>query len=457
MPPPASYSSPLFPQDIPAYPSREAKLDSTSLTNSAIVGRTIITPKQDDLKNVEDNLVFSFDSSSVIDLKAGVVYESSSDRDEKFHPYVSRDGAELILIRPASNGRENTSVTTYGNEGGVYKFKSTKTKSDLAPADLNPPNLTSDNKVLGNLRRINIEGMPDLIAKTSKSLFGDSTVFSDVFLPMHNLNNLINVGINSDLKYSEIDNPIYRPVGFHLSSKTENPKAILLSNDNFGITISSTGLPISIEYKTQPELRTSNYPASVDPGSGFKFYESNTSDLLRSLKSINGKSIDEIERSARREFDFNDHLLGLQESLIDLMIEDNDYVLEAGFKHIDLAEPLMLFFDLAKNLRDIDLKNIEYNGSRFSVYCDTMSAAPNDPFQTNDTRDSCYPGNGNITVLKEGSDCSLSYSGLNAHLIAAYGFYEGKAEEVGGFRLDPEDLIEFFNLKPKQNTIIENT
>jgi len=165
----------------------------------------------------------------------------------------------------------------------------------------------------------------------------------------------------------------------------------------------------------------------------------NSSETIRGLASLNGISIAELERRmqpggyAKRGFCafFSEiGFLGFGESLVKVLVEDNDFVLGQGSSHQEVAEWLKVFTDLPyqNSLADVsgityEVETVTFRGAQYSPFEDGTSA------------------NKDITVTNPVTGRSIRYSALLPEMVARYGFYEGHGTP---YRLAPADIFEMF-------------
>lgn len=178
---------------------------------------------------------------------------------------------------------------------------------------------------------------------------------------------------------------------------------------------------------TAQELGITPFPETVQPD-GFRIGSSNSTDAIRRLTTINGHSIEELERRMR-----STGFLGSQERLLDVMAQDNDYVQSQGLTHQDLASQLRYVEELYFKLR---IREFTYRGRRYDVNVVQWRGIQDSPFNDGTGASSDMQ----ITNLDTGT--SLSASLLLPDMIERYGFYEGKDTP---YRLDPQQIIEVFD------------
>lgn len=182
-----------------------------------------------------------------------------------------------------------------------------------------------------------------------------------------------------------------------------------------------------------------------DAETGFVYAGVNSTGIIRGLKGkqISGIPIAELEKRMRPGDFSNAGFLGKEESLIDVLAKDNDWVLAHGLTHQQLAEILHRFRALSLLKLDGEGKEIEFRGQKYEVRSASCLGVQSSPFPDGD--------NTNLTVavnnLSKGQ--SLSFSGLLPFLIERYGFYEG---EGTSYRVSPQAIAEMFGLVPFQET-----
>jgi hypothetical protein len=180
-------------------------------------------------------------------------------------------------------------------------------------------------------------------------------------------------------------------------------------------------------------------PARRDPRTGFVVAGKNPTALIKGLKEINGRTIVALEKDMRpgaeSEVGSRAGFLGPKESLLDVMAEDNRYVVdELGLTHQDLARPLHTMGAVGGH--DPDPKEFLYHGRRLRVKVISYKGSQLSPFydDTSTSRDAI------VENLDNGK--KLKYSLLVPHMIERYGFYEGKGTP---YRVEPRRVIEVFD------------
>ncbi len=161
--------------------------------------------------------------------------------------------------------------------------------------------------------------------------------------------------------------------------------------------------------------------------SDFKIGGVNTTQSIRALTSINGIPISYLENSMRPGRLSDMGFLGTDESLIEVLAQDNDFVLGVGLSHQQLAEPLSI-----ATRRD----EFKFNGQSFFVI--SVMASHDAQVSPFDHRVKAK-ANRTIRCLKTGQE--LSFADLVPEFIGSYGFYEGHGT---GYRVEPGAIIRMF-------------
>ncbi len=179
--------------------------------------------------------------------------------------------------------------------------------------------------------------------------------------------------------------------------------------------------------------------------SGFVIGGENSTATIRSLTSLNGHSIDLLEKvmypSSEDNKDYLSHtssvgFLNHEEKLLDVMAKDNDTVQKYSLTHSQLAYPL---FQILKQTNMSSRGTCQFQGQTYQ-YSDTTSKGwQYSPF-LDDTQ-----GTTIITLKKPGTKEELEFTNIGAHMILRYGFYQGNTP----YRVEPKNIIKFFNLSPK--------
>jgi hypothetical protein len=188
--------------------------------------------------------------------------------------------------------------------------------------------------------------------------------------------------------------------------------------------------------------------AQKDPKTGFIIGGKNSADLIRSLTEINGRSIAQLEALMRPQQGSDSEetstagFLGPTESLLDILAEDNRYVVdELQLTHQGLALPLRVM-GAAGGYEDRP-QQFRYHGRRFEVRTISYKGFQFSPFgdRTSTSQDAV------VKNLENGQE--IGYSLLVPQMIERYGFYEGKATK---YRVEPRQIVAVFDFlkKPTQ-------
>lgn len=195
-----------------------------------------------------------------------------------------------------------------------------------------------------------------------------------------------------------------------------------------------------------PPEQTNNLPEVVTTPEGFKINGRNETSLIRSLSTLNGTPIAQLERrmcprigtyGVITEAGF----LGMDESLTDVLADDNETVLGMGLTHQELADFLHTF-DRAPGKMDGFSANydiVKYKGERFAHVATVWKGFKESPFNDGVQTDTDH------TVISLKTGAGISYSGLLPEMIGRYGFYEGRGT---GYRLDPKRVAEVAGFIP---------
>lgn len=189
----------------------------------------------------------------------------------------------------------------------------------------------------------------------------------------------------------------------------------------------------------------------IDRGTAFVVGGVNSTELIRGLPSINGRSIADLENDLRPtkdpgiEHQSSSGFLTTEQRLLDVMSADNDVVLnELRLTHQKLGRSLKAIYATAKSLDKTHRQEqqITFRGRRFLVKWVQYKGTQLSPFLDN-TLTSV-----DMTLLNEDNGKSLRCSMLVPEMIERYGFYEGPGLR---YRLDPRNIAEVLDfLKPSR-------
>jgi hypothetical protein len=188
-----------------------------------------------------------------------------------------------------------------------------------------------------------------------------------------------------------------------------------------------------------------------DPKTGFVVGGKNATALIKKLGEINDISIADLEKKMRPGSGADMSVagfLGKDESLLEVLAADNQYVVEElGLTHQELAKHLHVLGAIGKlqfrhGQQD---KAFTYHGRKFKVikFTSTHGTQPS-PFN-----DGTWTQNDAI-VQNVDNGKQLGFSLLVPFMIERYGFYEGKGTS---YRVDPRNVVEvldFLKEKPKR-------
>jgi len=188
-----------------------------------------------------------------------------------------------------------------------------------------------------------------------------------------------------------------------------------------------------------------------DGKTGFVVGGKNHTALIKSLTEINRRKIAALEKDMRpgavSEVGSRLGFLGKDEKLLDILAEDNDFVLgKLGLTHQELAKHLHIVGAIAVKHAKANSKEtyaFGYHGRRYQVNYTAARGFQLSPFY-DDTKT-----NVNATLTNAKSGAKLTYSLLVAHMIERYGFYEGHGTP---YRVDPRGIVAVFDfLVAKKN------
>jgi hypothetical protein len=195
------------------------------------------------------------------------------------------------------------------------------------------------------------------------------------------------------------------------------------------------------------QYRVEPVAAAIDPQTGFHVGGKNDTALLRQLKSINGRSISDLEADmqpgATSNVGSNAGFLGRDEQLLNVLAADNAYVVdELGLTHQELAHHLHAMGAVARWQRSYNLRDVPftYRGLRLTVSIIEFKGPQPSPFEDGTLAYS------DITVTNLRTGQKLWYGLLLPAMIERYGFYEGKGTK---YRVEPKEVIEMFGLGSK--------
>lgn len=185
-----------------------------------------------------------------------------------------------------------------------------------------------------------------------------------------------------------------------------------------------------------------------DPKTGFIVGGKNPTELIRRLTEINGRTIADLEKEMRPGESSTAGFLGKDEKLLDVLAEDNKYVVEKlGLTHQELARHLHVL-GAAWNSVQPKLK-ADNNGPRQFLYHGRkylVTGRVTRGFQHSPFKDETKSGT-DVTVENAHTGKKLTYGLLVPFMIERYGFYEGKSTN---YRVEPKDVVEVFDFLKKK-------
>jgi hypothetical protein len=178
-------------------------------------------------------------------------------------------------------------------------------------------------------------------------------------------------------------------------------------------------------------------PVEKDTKTGFIVGGKNETALIVKLPSLAGRSIKNLEKDMRPGALSRLGFLGKDESLLEILAEDNRFVVEAkGLTHQDLAYHLHVAGALAIKHAQKDPYEFLYHGKHFKVTGQTFKGTVDSPFNDG-TKTNCAA---NVWNVKTGK--TVGFSLLVPYMVERYGFYEGKGTT---YRVDPRAILEVFD------------
>jgi hypothetical protein len=201
--------------------------------------------------------------------------------------------------------------------------------------------------------------------------------------------------------------------------------------------------------KTSPkELNIEFVKPAKDDKTGFVVGGKNDTALIRTLTEINGRKIAALEKDmrpgAKSEVGSRLGFLGKEEKLLDILAEDNEFVLgKLGLTHQGLAKHLHIVGAIAeKNAKPGDKAgfNFKYHDRRYNVQFNAFRGIQHSPFY-DETKTNTVAVLTNLDTAAK-----LEYSRLVPHMIERYGFYEGHGTP---YRVEPRAILAVFDFLKK--------
>jgi hypothetical protein len=185
------------------------------------------------------------------------------------------------------------------------------------------------------------------------------------------------------------------------------------------------------------DLGISPVKPAKDPKTGFVVGGKNSTELIRKLTEIAGRSIADLEKDMRPGAMSGKGFLGKDERLLDVLAEDNRSIVDKlGLTHQELARHLHLVGAVAVKHANAKPLEIAYHGKKLRIRAAVSRGYQGSPFKDG-TKTNCY-----ITVENLDSGKKLGYSLLLPFMIERYGFYEGKGTP---YRVEPKAILAVFD------------
>ena len=194
----------------------------------------------------------------------------------------------------------------------------------------------------------------------------------------------------------------------------------------------------SMEVKYQEPL---NVPARLrgegkEEDSDFVIGGINSSQVFAQLKTLTGIPISKIEEDARRR-----GFLGQDESLLDVLRKDNDFVFSQGMTHQQLAEPLFAAIHawvekFGSGGMGAGETEFVFHGKTFRV--GSLSMHIGDEKSIFNDR---LIGTTDFEITDPRTHQSFSVASMLPLYIDRYGFYEGRYTH---YRINPKDIMDIF-------------
>jgi len=213
-----------------------------------------------------------------------------------------------------------------------------------------------------------------------------------------------------------------------------------------------SGFAADLPDYTQFDLTKHGLPPvkpTKDAKTGFVVGGRNSTELIKSLREIAGRSIADLEADmrpgAKVEHGSDTGFLGKDEKLLDVLAQDNALVVDQhGLTHQQIARHLHALGAIADHL-ETQHKPTEfrYHGRRYRVQVQHTRG-----FQLSPFLDGTKSGS-NAQITNLDNDQSLHYGLLVPFMIERYGFYEGEGTE---YRLDPQQALAVLDFLPKSSS-----
>jgi hypothetical protein len=162
-----------------------------------------------------------------------------------------------------------------------------------------------------------------------------------------------------------------------------------------------------------------------------------TAEIMKLTENslVAGSTIKELEARMRPGKLSEAGFLGLNESLVSILAEDNKLVVdELGLTHQELAIPLKLVGEAWFKAGRVSTI-FEYHDQKLKVDVVSYAGTQSSPFLDK------IATRVDVRVVNQASGATITYSGLMPALIERYGFYEGKETP---YRVNPKDILKVF-------------
>lgn len=216
---------------------------------------------------------------------------------------------------------------------------------------------------------------------------------------------------------------------------------LVLSADRHALA-DSPPPPVPLSENDAKELEISFVTSYTEAESGFIIAGKNSSEVIRDLKSLNQRPIAALEKEMRPGASSDSGFLGEAESLLEVLVADNDTVTQKlKLSHAQLAKPLLVIGYYAAQHAGAKPIAVSYGKEDFQVYSSLSRGFQDSPF------DDGTKTNATILITNLRTGQKLNYSLLVPHMIERYGFYEGKGTP---YRVDPLKIAQVLGLTPEE-------
>lgn len=201
--------------------------------------------------------------------------------------------------------------------------------------------------------------------------------------------------------------------------------------------------PVPLSENDAKELELSFVTSYTEAESGFIIAGKNASEVIRDLKGLNQRPIAALEKEMRPGASSDSGFLGEAESLLEVLVADNDTVTQKlKLSHAQLAKPLLVIGYYAAQHASTKPIAVSYGKEVFQVHSSLSRGFQDSPF------DDGTKTNATILITNLRTGQKLNYSLLVPHMIERYGFYEGKGTP---YRVDPLKIAQVLGLAPEES------